>query len=355
MLRRNGVLGELNLRQASKAMVIQTRICRNFGDRDWNLLLEGALVGSPFQSQTWFKSLEKTFDYQCLYIVASTSGGKIMAALPLMEIRQRWGICRYYSGLPMGVYGSVIEGMGCNGEIIQAILSRFLELVNSCVCVGASLVDYAGNCSTISSYASKTFNRFTHILNLERPMSEIYDGYDYSIKKNLKKAAREKIKIKDAETIGEVDAYYDMANEIVLKYKRAPYSREFFQNIFKIMVPAGEAKFTLAFREGQPIAGSIQVARCGCVYNWLTASKRQMLEYRAVEAVDDAIIRWAVEQRFRVYDFGASPPEATGLIKFKEKWGCQKREYKQYEFVGGYKIPAIIKRFKAALSFSKNE
>jgi len=51
-----------------------------------------------------------------------------------------------------------------------------------------------------------------------------------------------------------------------------------------------------------------------------------------VEAIIAKAIADAANEHRTVYNFGASPPDAAGLIRFKAKWGAQKTVYRTYHF-----------------------
>jgi lipid II:glycine glycyltransferase (peptidoglycan interpeptide bridge formation enzyme) len=86
----------------------------------------------------------------------------------------------------------------------------------------------------------------------------------------------------------------------------------------------------------------------GHVFNWLTVSKAEFLDHRPVELIDASVIEWAVKNGNSVYNFGASPPDAVGLIKFKEKWGAKKHSYKTYTISYPSRIRRVVELMNAS-------
>jgi lipid II:glycine glycyltransferase (peptidoglycan interpeptide bridge formation enzyme) len=183
----------------------------------------------------------------------------------------------------------------------------------------------------LSKYATKCVPVFGHVLPLTAPLESIEANYDYSIRKNLRTATRSGVVVRDATSHEDVDLYYALTQAVADKYKRPPYPCELFHNIFQEMVLRGEAKLPLAFRGDDPVSGALHVMTKSHVFNWLTASNPKHLECRPNEAVISSMIRWAVQRGSTVYNLGASPVDAEGLIRFKEKWGARRQGYTIYE------------------------
>jgi hypothetical protein len=273
-----------------------------------------------------------TFGCRPLYVIASEPDGTLLAGIPVLQTPVNRGILREYHCLPWGCYGSVIARHNSSPACIAAVLARYLTLLRGSTCLGGTVVDFAGNSSMLSAVATSVSENFAHVLKLDRPMDEIYRDYDYSIKKNLKKAERNSVFVRDANEPGEIEAYCNLSDAVANKYGRAPYSRELFRAVYRLMAPLGHARFTLAFRYGCPIAGTLHIINRNHIFNWLTVSDPDFLDLRPVEAIIAAIIPWAASEGCQIYNFGASPSDAEGVIHFKEKWGAERTLYKTYHF-----------------------
>lgn len=263
-------------------------------------------------------------------MIASELDGTLLAGIPVLEMPIHRGILREYESLPWGCYGSVIMRNDSSPDCIGAVLTRYLNLVLSPLCLGGTVVDFAGNSSMLSNAATSVGDNFTHVLKLGRPLEEISRDYDYSIKKNLKKAERNSVFVRDANAAREVEAYCDLSDEVAKKYNRPPYSRDFFRNVYELMTPLGHARFTLAFQHERPIAGTLHIISGNHIFNWLTVSNPSFLDLRPVEAIIATMISWAVSEGYETYNFGSSPGHAEGVIRFKEKWGAERILYKTY-------------------------
>jgi CelD/BcsL family acetyltransferase involved in cellulose biosynthesis len=128
--------------------------------------------------------------------------------------------------------------------------------------------------------------------------------------------------------------YFEMTKVLAQKYNRIPYPKKLFDHVYDIMVPRGEAKFTLTWRDGRPLSGAMHLIEQGHVFNWLMPSYPEHLEHRPNEALIRSILQWAHANGCTLYNFGGSPPDASDLIRFKEKWGAKKQMYQIYGFEG---------------------
>jgi hypothetical protein len=306
-------------------------ITTEISPEQWQEFLDHSPNATPFHLQSWITVLSLTFGYKPLYLVAREADGTIVAGMPILERRFFYGILREYHSLYGGSYGSVILRKDCDEKISVEILTYFLQLLKSQNVSRAYVVDFNDTGSYLAKFTSNIQEVFTHILALDRPLEVICSNYHYSTRKNIKKAERNNIIVRDIEELDEVDVYYKITQAVAQKYKREAYSRELFFNIYKFMVPRGEAKFSLTYRDGQPLSGALHLLANGHIFNWLMPSYPDYLEYRPNEALVFSVIDWALKNGGKIYNFGGSPPDAAGLIRFKENWGTKKKLYRLYE------------------------
>lgn len=308
----------------------------------WQELLDNSINVTPFHLQSWMAVSSLTHQYKPLYLIASYKDGTILAGMPIIERHSLKGILRSYNSLPNGSYGSVILRQDADPYISKMLLSHFVKFLNRWNVTNSIIVDFNNTNTYLSTIGFNTRKAFTHVLDLNQPIEEIHNRYDYSIRKNIEKAKRNGIIVRDIDTLDGIGEYYKITNAVAKKYNIEPYPKEFFINVFKFMVPRSEAKFSLTFRGEQPLSGAMHLISKGHIFNWLMPSYPEFLEYRPNEALISHMIDWAFEKKIEIYNFGGSPSDATGLIKFKEKWGTKKKEYNIYESGSSSKIVKII-------------
>jgi lipid II:glycine glycyltransferase (peptidoglycan interpeptide bridge formation enzyme) len=312
----------------------------------WQVLLDNSINVTPFHLQNWIDASALTYGYKPLYLIARDANGTILAGMPILESRSFRGILRAYHSQVGGSYGSVIIREDADPDILKKILARFDKFRKKWNVNKSIVVDFHNTSSYLSTIGFNYRDAFTHILNLNQTLEDIHNKYDYSIRKNIEKAKRNGIVVHTIESIEGVEEYYKITHAVAQKYNREPYPRELFLNIFRLMVPRGEAKFSLTFRGEQPLSGALHLISKGHIFNWLMPAYPEFLEYRPNEALVSSMIDWASENGFSIYNFGGSPTEALGLIQFKEKWGTKKWLYNIYEFESSSLIIKIINKLQ---------
>ena len=63
---------------------------------------------------------------------------------------------------------------------------------------------------------------------------------------------------------------------------------------------------------------------------WDGSSYTQGLKYRPNNALMWEAIKWGCEKGYKYYNLGSSPKSASGLGRFKEGWGADKKIYYTY-------------------------
>jgi hypothetical protein len=90
--------------------------------------------------------------------------------------------------------------------------------------------------------------------------------------------------------------------------------------LWERMLEPGLGFVLLAYAGGVPIAGAVFLASDGTVIYKYSASKREAWSLRPNDLLLWTAIRWAIENDFRLFDFGRTPSSQHGLRAFKAGW-----------------------------------
>lgn len=331
-------------------MDIKLNITRNIDPNRWDELLNKSSDATPFHLLSWITAWSLTFGYKPLFLVALDYNDSIIAGMPILEIPSYTGLCIEYHSLPWGGYGSIIMRDDAEPEIYRHIIIRFLDLLQRWNVNKGIAVDFNDNNPFWTHFATNIQESTAYILPLDRPIEDIYRQYDRSIKKNIRTAKKTNVIVRDIEKIDEVKTYHSITQAVARKYCREQYPRQLFMNIYRLMTPRGEAKFTLALRDNKPLAGVLHICNNRHVFNWLTASYPECYQYRPNEALISNIIEWASKKGAKIYNLGSSPNDAHGVIRFKRKWGTTGKTYKIYEVE---RISKIVKGINSAITLGR--
>ncbi len=164
---------------------------------------------------------------------------------------------------------------------------------------------------------------FTHILSTEKGYDEIWTAYNKRVRGAVRKAAKSGVVVRETENEMEMIEFYRMYMALMERFNSTPKPYE----LLRYLQTSPIARLVVAELDGQIIGGLLFLHFNSSVRLWCEASDPSFLKYRPNNAVIDYIIRWACEHGYLRVDFGASPPENSGLIAFKEEWKAQKARF----------------------------
>jgi lipid II:glycine glycyltransferase (peptidoglycan interpeptide bridge formation enzyme) len=104
-----------------------------------------------------------------------------------------------------------------------------------------------------------------------------------------------------------------------------PKPLSLYQRIHRNLGPLGLARYDLVEQHGIAIGGSLHFTYRGSAINWLTVSDERKWDLRPNHLIIARVMRDLCAAEFHEYNLGGSPPDAEGLIKFKEAWGATRQ------------------------------
>lgn len=308
--------------------MLKIEILESVDYKEWNKLLLNSLDSTVFHTLEWMKVLHKTYpSRQSLYIIARNGSGEMMGGLALIRAT-RFGL----HTLTTPSWGTPLVVDNAGEEVRQALLQRFSVLCERWNVVYASLGDYSMKCDSLCSLGFERNRTFTHILSLEPSLEYVREKkLTKYTRKNVRLSKKRGVTIKEISNMSQVKQYYDISVHTHMRRSGKPgYPFIFYQNIFDIMKGKGIAKWHLAEKDGTVLAGTLHFVYKDTVFDLLNASYSEFLDLKANFLLVWSMITWAAENGYRYYNFGGSPPEAKGLIEFKERWGAERKDFNIY-------------------------
>jgi len=213
------------------------------------------------------------------------------------------------------------------------VLKKFSELYKKINVIYLSQSDYSNKCQYLKNLGFECKNDFLHLLELRPPFNRLYEEiFKRCIRKNVRSATEKGIVLEEVKNISQVEQYYNIAADTYLRHgDKMRYSLDFYKNIFNIMSPKMLIKWHLAKKDNIVVAGTLHFIYKDMIFDFLNASHKEYQNLRPNDLLVYSMIKWGVENGYKYYNFGASPSEAKGLIRFKENWGAKKVEYLIYE------------------------
>lgn len=292
-------------------------------EKKWEHLVLTSKSSSFYHTLFWSKIWEKSFP-ACEALFFIFDDKNYPAGLPLIQFQKR-GFFSFFS-LPFGTYGGLIGNLTFEEQI------KFMqEIVKFCTqkkWLRLQIVDFFGEYQDLEKLDFKKIPTFTHLINLMKPQSEIgfqKRGYEQSLKKELV--------IREVYSLDEVRNCYQLHLSTAEKHQQVKikYPFKFYENLFSLGQDSHLLKWWMVLKDNQIIAYQINFVFKEMLYYWDGASRVDFLADRPNDALMGHSLSWAKENKMKSYNLGGSPDKAQGLIKFKEDWGGERKNYFVYE------------------------
>jgi serine/alanine adding enzyme len=293
--------------------------------RGWNHVVATHPLGSVFQHTAFLKMIAATFGHTTPYCVSLVDGQEqCRGGLALFLVRS-WLTGRRLVSLPFTFYA---DPMVASPEEFARLFPQILELSRQ---EKASYVEIkALNSAALlaqTGLMTPVYHHRTYYVDLTRGLETIWHGFHRSsVKQKIRRAERNGITTRSAQSEEDVGLFCRILAQNRRRLGLPPHRPEFFQNIWRGLVPLGLARFSLACLRDECVGGL-------CTFSFRETA---FLGYIAMEeslrcdGVGQCLvwrdIRAAAADHQRIADLGKVSPHAQGLIRFKENWGSTKLE-----------------------------
>ncbi|MGH7681280.1 MAG: GNAT family N-acetyltransferase, partial [Candidatus Eiseniibacteriota bacterium] len=160
---------------------------------------------------------------------------------------------------------------------------------------------------------------------LDTDYERVAAGFSSSARRLVRQSEESGLSMRVAETAADIAAFYALAVETVRRRGGTPKPSSVYEWIFANLVPAGLARFHLVLHGQDAVAGSLDLFHQGIATNWLPVSDEASWPLRPNNFMVASIVETLCAAGYLEYNFGASPPDASGLIRYKEGWGARPR------------------------------
>lgn len=322
--------------------MISMEISSEVDSAEWNNLLDNSIDSTIFHTIEWMQVIQNSYQgKKPLYILARTNDGELVGGLPLVK-SNLCNLCYLktpYWGSPIVICNNMVN----YEEVLYQILTEFYQLSKKVNTVYSSLEDYNLKCKLLESYGFKKKNILTHILRLEKSIDLTeHDKLSKYTRKNIRLAKKNGVVIEEVKNLNQVKQYYDISVDTYMRRnEKSGYPLNFYKNIFEIMGKKGLIRWHLAKKEETILAGTLHFIYKDMVFDLLNAAYSKYWDLRPNFLLVWSMIIWASENNYEYYNFGSSPPEARGLIEFKERWGAERKDFIVYTYENSLWRPAI--------------
>ena len=289
----------------------------------WDDLLLTHPETTFFQTAAWARVLSETYGYRPLYFTL-VEDGCLAGLIAMMEVNSPLTGKRGVS-LP---FTDECQPVSKNSEYFSACMDAVLTLGHK---AGWEYIQIRGGQGHLIRAASNC-QYYAHVLDLSPEVSQIFKGFKGSVKRNIKRAQREEIRVEMSNTSDAIETFWRLNCLTRKKHGLPPQPIQFFRNIYKHAIKKGKGLVALAFHGMKAVAGAVYFRwNRKAVYKY-GASDSKYLDLRPNNLVMWEAIRRHVETGCRSLDFGRTERENAGLMQFKRGWGADERELHYFAY-----------------------
>jgi hypothetical protein len=288
--------------------------------KGWNRLVAEHPLGSVFQHTAFLKTIAATFAHTTPYCVSLLDRqGQCCGGLALFLVRS-WLTGRRLVSIPFTFYADPMAG---SAEEFARLFQRVRVLADQ---QKASYIEIkalrSADLLAGTRLMAPVYYHRTYYLDLTKGLDALWQGFHRtSVKQKIRRAQRNGIVVRGAQSEQDVALFYGLLARNRRRLGLPPHRPQYFQNVWRYLVPLGLARFSLAYRGEELIGGS-------CVFGFRETT---FLGYLAAEdslrcdGVGQCLywyeIGRAAEEHRTIVDLGKTSPYAHGLVHFKENWG----------------------------------
>lgn len=290
----------------------------------WDSLVAAAGGATIFHTGRWARLWEEEWPDARWEVVAVEEGSGYAAGIP--AIVRRRGPARVVYSMPFATYGGPIvrEGHPDPGRARRELLRAWAREARRPLTLRSELAWYGGALEEMPE-SLPARESFTHVLPLTEDLDALWGGFSASTRRLVRQADESDLSIRVVEKEEEVRAFHQLAVETVRRRGGSPKPYSLYARIFRALVPAGLARYHLVWHGEEAIAGSLHFFYEGVATNWLPVSRKARWHLRPNNFLIARVLRSLAQAGYLEYNFGASPADAEGLIRFKEGWGARPR------------------------------
>lgn len=293
-------------------------------EKKWEELLSNSPSSTFYHKSAWAKVWFSSFVYFTpLFLVYLDDQGDYQAGFPFL-LSDKYRVKRVYS-MPFGTYGGLVTSGAAADEHTRVFYNEIKSQLRKLRVAGSEVVDFSGKENILTEHGYRAVKHSTHILDL----TKYPDDPVHKTKRGAIQAEKKGVKVEPLSSVEKIRDCYDLVQRRDKRHglKKSKYPFGLYENIWNILRPGEQLFWRVAKIDERIIAFQINFLFKDTIYYWEGASSTETLNLRPNDALFKDTIQWGISQGYNYYNLGASPEDAEGLVRFKEAWGGEKKEY----------------------------
>ena len=312
-------------------MELITTNCSSGEDRlEWDRFVLDHECGTGYHLYSWNNVISEVFGHDTIYLMVKNESGVVVGVAPLVILSSRL-FGGFLVSLPFLNYGGILA----TNQEVRASLEASVEKI--AIRKNLDHVELRQQHIVATSWISSE-RKVSMRLSLPSTYEELQKKFPSKLRSQVRRAQKEGMttRIGGSECL---DEFYAVFSRCMRDLGTPVYAKSFFAKILEVFPK--EARICIVSHGGGPVAaGFLYGFRSSLEIPWAASDKRfnklapNMMLYGAV-------LEYACQQGFQVFDFGRSSPD-SGTYRFKEQWGAQPHQLYWYYWMGqGRQVPQL--------------
>jgi|GEM_PF-1914091 len=313
-------------------------------EAEWDAHLEKHPEATFYHSRVWARIVTAAFAGALLdrsrWIDA---GGGAHAALPLFEWRRLSGLFTTRQSTFPFLYGGPAPRRAPDGrDLLADVLADLGRGSHSLLLVSNP---YAPGPAAAPGAVTRQ-EEATHLLRFPQNYNEYWEGVLTTAKRNdVRRLAKHGVTVRVGGTADEIATIYGFYHQSFVRWGGKP-TFVYPEALYRAMIDLGEGhvRLYLAEREGKAAGGAFIVRWNGHVHYHAGYFDHEARSLRPNVLIQERVIRDAIEDGFRDYDFLPSGGN-RGVEEFKESFGGVRTPIERYVYNGPlHRAASLLRR-----------
>jgi hypothetical protein len=302
------------------------RLVRSLEVKTWRDFVDGQPMGNVFHTPEMYQVHSKAKDREPeLWGVVGSDNAPLALFTPV-RITLPQPLLRRLAVHSVS-YGSLLWAPGEAGEeALEMLIQAYKKERKSDVAYTElrHLADVRGILPLLDKHGFRFEDHLDYQIDLGRSVEEVFQGIGPRTRKNIRRGLKKgQVSIQEVRERGQVAACYEILSR-TYRAARVPLADiSLFEAAYDLLLAKGMVRFLLAYVNQTPVATSVELLHKGTIYGWYGGVDRRHNSHSPNELLTWHILKWGVENGYKLYDFGGAgrPAERYGVRDFKAKFG----------------------------------
>jgi hypothetical protein len=297
------------------------RILKTISDEFWWDVARTCDYATFYHTPIWREIAQRAFPgrYQDATFGAILPSG-VRVVFPLYSQRQL-GPIRWLESTFAGCYGGFIADGPVSPDEAASLYRHVLTWSTHSFYVFDNPL--SSSLSDLKSKLNLVVKENAYAVSLDADFDTVFSRFSSSMRRNYRLGVKRGVQIRLAQSVDDCRAYYASYRDAVDRWGEGEgygYSWEQFEQIYQLsLIYPENIKFWLMIVNDQIVGGRIAFYWRQQVTQWNGSALRDFLGYYVIPVADTEMIRDAITQGYRYFDFSTCNHKQS-LIEYKERF-----------------------------------